>query len=124
MKTYRIIFWISTALISAMMLMSAVMYLSHNEEVTSGFTTMGYPLFLINILATAKILGALALLQPWLPRLREWAYAGFTINFIGAIWSHAAIHDSFIKVFIPLVLLGVSYVMFRIIESRRKITTS
>lgn len=120
MKTYKVLFWITTVLLSAMMLMSAVMYLSRNEEVTTGFAMMGYPPFLLDILATAKILGALALLQPWLPRLREWAYAGFTINFIGAIWSHAAIHDSVIRVFIPLLLLAVSYVMFRLMQSRRE----
>ncbi|MGI4874466.1 MAG: DoxX family protein [Janthinobacterium lividum] len=44
---------------------------------------LGYPLYALLIFGTAKILGALALLQPWWRTLKEWAFAGFAINFVG-----------------------------------------
>jgi hypothetical protein len=45
---------------------------------------LGYPSYLLAILGTAKLLGAPALLQNRFPTLREWAYAGFAFDLIGA----------------------------------------
>jgi hypothetical protein len=37
--------------------------------------------------------GAIALLAPGFPRLKEWAYAGIFFNMTGAAISHAAVGD-------------------------------
>ena len=37
---------------------------------------LGYPLYLLLILGIWKLLGAVALVIPRFPRLKEWAYAG------------------------------------------------
>ena len=52
---------------------------------------LGYPAYLATILGAAKILAGLTLLLPRLPRLKEWAYAGVTINMLGAASSWIAI---------------------------------
>ena len=57
------------------------------------------------ILGTAKLLGSFALLQTRLPRLREWAYAGFTINLIGATASHLLAGDALGHAIVPAALL-------------------
>ncbi len=92
--------------------MSSMMYLTQNEELVKGFQHLGYPLYLLGILGTAKLLGALALIQPWFGRLKEWAYAGFTINLIGAVWSHIVMGDPFMAPLLFMVLLGVSYFFY------------
>jgi hypothetical protein len=49
---------------------------------------LGYPLYLLIIFALWKLPGALALLVPRFPRLKEWAYAGAFFNYTGAAASH------------------------------------
>lgn len=109
MKRDKILYWTTTGLISLAFLMSSFMYLSKNEELMKGFNQMGFPAFFVTILGAAKLLGALALLSPKTPKLREWAYAGFTFTLIGAAWVHVATHTPFIMPLVFLALLGVSY---------------
>src|SRR6266498_3998029 len=51
---------------------------------------LGYPVYLLKILGWWKPLGAIALLVPRFPRLKEWAYAGTFFNMTGAAASHMA----------------------------------
>lgn len=55
---------------------------------------LGYPSYLATILGVAKILAAVVLIAPGLPRLKEWAYAGILINMVGAAGSYVATHQS------------------------------
>ena len=55
---------------------------------------LGYPLYLMKILGFAKILGGIAILTGKLPRMKEWAYAGFTFDFLGATASHVLTGDA------------------------------
>jgi hypothetical protein len=50
----------------------------------------GYPLYLLTILGVWKIPGAIALLAPGFPRLKEWAYAGSFFVYVGAAASGIA----------------------------------
>lgn len=111
MKGKKIAFWTTTGIVAAMMLMSAGMYLTHSAQLVAGFQTLGYPGYMLNILGLAKLLAAIALLQPFAPRLREWAYAGLTFTFIGAIWSHAATGTPFIMPLVFLIVLAISWWM-------------
>jgi DoxX-like family len=54
---------------------------------------LGYPLYLMKILGGAKIFGGIAILTGKLPRMKEWAYAGFTFDFLGATASHLITGD-------------------------------
>ena len=110
MKKNKIIFWIATGMVSGMMLMSAGMYLTQNAQLTEGFKTLGYPLYMLYILGVAKLLAAIGLLQPISPKVREWAYAGLTFTFIGAVWSHLATATPFVMPLVFLAILGVSYI--------------
>lgn len=115
MKKIKITYWTSTILLSLMFAMNVVMYLSKNPQIVNGMKALGYPDYLINILATAKTMGIFILLVPKFSRLKEWAYAGFTINIIGAAWSHFAIGDSsaFSFLLIDTILLVTSYITLR-----------
>ena len=51
-------------------------------------THLGYPSYFLVLLGTWKVLGALVLLIPGRPLLKEWAYAGAVFVYTGAIVSH------------------------------------
>ncbi len=110
MKKNKIIFWVSTSIVSGMMLMSGGMYLSQNPAITEGLKTLGYPSYMLYILGVAKLLAAGALLQPIFPRLREWAYAGLTFTLLGAVISHVATSTPFIAPIVFLAVLALSWV--------------
>jgi hypothetical protein len=113
--TSKIIYWISTGLVSAMMLFSGFAYFT-NPEVAQGFAHMGFKDFFRVELGVAKLLGAVVLLVPVLPsRIREWAFAGFAITFVSAAIAHTAIGDPVSAAITPLValaLLVVSHIYY------------
>jgi hypothetical protein len=119
MKTDKIIFWVTTTLI---FLFEGVMpaLTSQTEMAKEGIRHLGYPGYFGVMLTVFKVLGALALIIPQVPaRVKEWAYAGFAIDFIGAFVSLAAV-DGFTGItFFPLivlVVLVVSYIYYHKIK--------
>ena len=107
-----ITYWVTTGLIVAMSAFAGFAYLSGGAQAVEGFTHVGYPQQLRVLLGIAKLLGAIALVVPGLPKLKEWAYAGFTFAWIAASVAHYLAKDG-PKAFMPLVLLAllaVSYV--------------
>ena len=110
--TSKIIYWVSTALVAALSVFAGFAYLSGSPQAVDGFAHVGYPQQLRIILGIAKPLGAIAILVPGLPKLKEWAYAGFTFAWISAFVAHYLAKDG-LKVFMPVILLAllaVSYV--------------
>jgi hypothetical protein len=112
MKANKIIYWISTALISLMMLFAAFAYFI-DPAAKVGFVHLGYPDYFRIELGTAKILGVIALLIPIIPvKIKEFAYFGFTITFVSAFISHISIGDPVnvaIRPVFAFVILAVSY---------------
>jgi uncharacterized membrane protein YphA (DoxX/SURF4 family) len=84
MKTAKILFWVFTVLLVVLMLFSAYGSLFTPEQTKAFAKTIGFPAYLFQLLAVAKILGSITLLAPGFKRLKEWAYAGFTFDLIGA----------------------------------------
>lgn len=91
-KKMKIGFWISTGLLSAMMLLSSGMYIFNHETIAGLFESYGYPTYIIYPLAALKISG-IAVLWFGPARIKEWAYAGFFFNFILAFFAHNNIGD-------------------------------
>ena len=113
-KTIKIIYWITTALLAVMMAFSAYAYLTQ-AEMKQGFIHLGFPDYFRVELAIAKFIGAVVLLAPMATRAKEWAYAGFTFTFISAIIGHSVLGDPMsarIGPVIALVLLVVSYLTY------------
>jgi hypothetical protein len=122
MKPKLIGYWASTVLFAGMMSMSAVMYLTHSPEMTKGFAHLGYPPYFANLLGVAKLLGAVALLAPRFPILKEWAYSGFAITLISAEVSHAASGDGTKELVGPLIGLGIMAASYFLRPEGRRIT--
>jgi hypothetical protein len=123
MKAKIITYWIATILICGQMAFAAFVYLTKQPKMMEGFASLGYPDYFPMILGVAKALGVIALLVPGYPMLKEWAYAGFTFTFIGAMWSHLAMdqNKAAIMPFAALVLLTISCLLRP--ASRRVVTT-
>ena len=51
------------------------------------------------MLGVAKIFGGIAILTGKLPRLKEWAYAGFAFDFLGATAAHIITGDRLYALF-------------------------
>lgn len=119
MKRDKILYWTTTGIVSLGFLASSMMYLTQNPELMNGFAQLGLPTYLVGILGVAKLLGALAIINPWIPKLREWAYAGFTFTLIGATLTHIATGTPFTAPLFFLALLGISYFFHRRVKSSR-----
>lgn len=81
-------FWVLTFVIVSEMAAGSLWDLLRIEYVRVVMTHLGYPLFLLFILGAWKIAGAFAVAVPGLPRIKEWAYAGFFFSYSGAAASH------------------------------------
>ncbi len=72
---------------------------------------LGYPMYFFGILGFWKVLGAIAILVPRFPRLKEWAYAGIFFDLTGAAASCAAVGGYGVYAFhviAPLVLTALT----------------
>ena len=111
MKTNKIVYYVSTGLLTLLVLFSAGMYFFNYEEVSEMFVDFGYPTYLIYPYAVFKILGLIALWIPNFKVIKEWAYAAFFFAFILAFFAHFMIGDGEqISALIAIVLLLVSYI--------------
>src|SRR5258708_34238734 len=105
MKKNMIIYWTSTAIVAGMMLFSGFSYLT-NEEMKGAFVHLGFPSYLRVELATAKIVGALALIIPAIPfTIKQFAYFGFALTFVSAFLAHVSVGDSANYAVMPLIFL-------------------
>jgi uncharacterized membrane protein YphA (DoxX/SURF4 family) len=107
----KIAYWISTVIVAGLSLLAARSYLSGDPPVMQAFARLGYPQQLRIILGIAKPLGAIILVIPGVPRLKEWAYTGFTFAWTCAFVAHYLVKD-FPTAFMPLVLLVILAVSY------------
>ena len=111
MKRNKIIFYITTGLLTALILFSVSMYFFNHEEVSKMFTNFGYPTYIIYPYAVAKLLGLFAIWLPSFKTIKEWAYAGFFFAFILAFFAHFMIGDGEQGgALVAFILLIVSYI--------------
>ena len=100
-----LVYWISTVVLALEMTLGGVWDVLRVPQVREVTERLGYPDYFLVILGVWKLLGAIAVIVPRFPRLKEWAYAGFFFDLSGAAMSHAATGDPVGIVFVPLVLL-------------------
>lgn len=84
-------YWLATAIVAGEMALGGIWDIARLPLVAHLVTHLGYPSYFLVLLGTWKVLGALALLIPGLPLLKEWAYAGAFFAYTGAIASHLAV---------------------------------
>ena len=96
MKRINILYWIVTGLFCAMMLFSGIVNAMVTPESIQLITDhLHYPQYFVGYVGVAKVLGAIALLLPGMPRVKEWAYFGFFLDLFSAIYSMVQVGDPF-----------------------------
>ena len=103
-RSRTVVYWGATGLVTIVPLLAAFAYLTSSPEAVENFRHVGYPQQLRVLLGIAKLAGAIVLLLPRLPMLKEWAYAGFTFMWIAATVAHYLAGDK------PLFLLPVALI--------------
>jgi hypothetical protein len=83
-------YWVATALLVGELALGGAWDVLRLPQVSSVIARLGYPEYFLVILGVWKLLGAVAILVPRFPRLKEWAYAGAMFDLTGAIASHLA----------------------------------
>ncbi|WP_300601626.1 DoxX family protein [Niabella sp.] len=121
-KRDKIIYWIATAWLALGMLSTGIVQLMQTKEETTLMAHLGYPAYLLTLLAIWKILGVIAVLIPKFPLLKEWAYAGFFFAMTGAIFSHLVLGDRGKDLFGPSLLLVLTMVSWYFRPASRKIS--
>ncbi|MBZ5492268.1 MAG: DoxX family protein [Acidobacteriia bacterium] len=107
-----VLYWIFTLLLVAHFSLTAITLILRVPMITALVRHLGYPEYFPVLLGVAKILGIVAILQPWSATLKEWGYAGMTFDVGAALFSHISSHDTAKDIAGPiviLVLIAISY---------------
>jgi len=123
-KKKRIVYWIVTIFLAFGMTAGGIQQMlqigGYNEIVVS----LGYPLYMLSILGTWKLLGVIAILIPRFPLIKEWAYAGFFFAMSGAFISHLVVGQAFAEAVPSLILLIVTVLSWYLRPAERKISST
>ena len=120
-KTARSIgYWTATLLVAGELGLGGVWDVLRVPQVTGVVDHLGYPSYFLIILGAWKIAGAVAVLVPRLPRLKEWAYAGAFFTYTGAIASHLTVGYAVGEVWILAPLAAVTLVSWALRPATRR----
>jgi len=84
----NVIYWIATAVLVSELVLGGIWDVLRVPQVHVIIDRLGYPPYFLVILGIWKLLGAVALIVPRFPRLKEWAYAGVVFDLTGALVSN------------------------------------
>jgi hypothetical protein len=117
-KSKNIWYWLSTAL-TAFILLSGGLWLITGRQPMDAY--LGFPAYFWLILGFYKILGAVAILVPRFPLLKEWAYAGIVFHLTGAAATRAFVGDSAAHIVAPLVICAVAIASWFLRPASRRV---
>ena len=86
----NVIYWLTTALLASELVLGGIWDVLRVPQVRVIIDRLGYPPYFLVILGIWKLLGAVAVIVPRFPRLKEWAYAGVVFDLTGALVSNLA----------------------------------
>jgi hypothetical protein len=124
-KTRKVLYWVSTGLIAFFIGGGGFAQLAQYAHRPQGVVpVLGYPMYFFAILGFWKVLGAVAILVPGIPRIKEWAYAGIFFDLTGAAASCAAVGGYgayWFHVLAPLILTGITAASWALRPSSRTV---
>jgi uncharacterized membrane protein YphA (DoxX/SURF4 family) len=125
MKAKTIVYWTMTILVALPIGSGGVSQVAQYLGKPHGVVPeLGYPMYFFAILGFWKVLGAIAILVPRFPRLKEWAYAGIFFDLTGAAASCAAVggYGAYaFHVIAPLIITGFTVASWVLRPESRKI---
>lgn len=124
-KTRKIAYWTTTILVAFFMSGGIAQIFQYIGNPHGIVPELGYPMYFFAILGVWKVLGAIAILVPRYPLLKEWAYAGIFFDLTGAAASCAAVggYGAYgFHILAPLVIAGLTVVSWALRPDDRKIS--
>lgn len=103
------IYWGTTVLLALELVLGGVWDVLRVPQVHVIIDRLGYPSYFLVILGIWKLFGAVTVIVPRYPRLKEWAYAGVVFDLTGALASNlvSGIHDAGTLAYL-LLMMGVT----------------
>ena len=125
MKSKNIAYWTTTVLVAFFIGSGGAAQMWQYHANPHGIVpVLGYPLYFFAILGVWKVLGAIAILVPRFPRLKEWAYAGIIFDLTGAVASIAAVgvYGAYaFHILAPLIIAGFAVASWALRPESRRI---
>jgi uncharacterized membrane protein YphA (DoxX/SURF4 family) len=88
------LYWGVTGLFGVAMVAAGIFELTQPAQLTDTLDRLGFPHYALVLIGLGKIAGGVVVLIPQTDRLKEWAFAGFAVDFYGAIGSHVISGDT------------------------------
>lgn len=85
------LYWVSTALLSLLYLTSAFLYVIRKDWVSRTLAGLGYPAYLVPVMAAVKLLGVAAILSRVSVALSDLAYAGLLFHLLLSALAHIGV---------------------------------
>ena len=115
------VYWVVTVLAAMAFAIPGILNLVGAPHVVRDMAHLGYPRYFLAILGAWKVLGAVTILVPRFPRLKEWAYAGMVFDLTGAAASRALSGDGIGTVAVPLAIGGMVFVSWVLRPAGRRL---
>ncbi|HYP85359.1 DoxX family protein [Variovorax sp.] len=104
------VYWASTALLAMLYVAGGTMYLSNIAGIQQAFAKLGYPAYLVPILAVVKLAGAITVVWRFNRALTDLAYAGMFYHLLLAFSAHINAGDGgFVPAIVGLIALLISF---------------
>jgi uncharacterized membrane protein len=127
-RARTITYWVTTGVLAAGLLGSGMQQLLGLEAEGAvappyawGIVQLGYPTSVLIVLGIWKTLGAVAILIPRTPVLKEWAYAGIVFLLTGAVFAHLAVGHAWVELIPAVALLALAAVSWWLRPASRRL---
>ncbi len=117
-------YWITLMILSIGFLFSAIPSILKLPYAVEYFTNvLKLPEYLLFFTGIIKLLGLVVLYVPGFPRLKEWVFAGFAFNLLGAWYCNVAALHSYTAGIPVVIYLAILFLLYYLYE-RKKIMHS
>jgi DoxX-like family len=121
MKARVIGYWVCTVLMVFFMLPGGIFYVMRGPAAVQAVRVLGFPMYFCVFLGVWKVLGAIALVVPGFPLVKEWAYAGMFFDLTGAAVAAASTGGAWWHVVVPLSIILILYGSWVLRPASRKV---
>jgi DoxX-like family len=116
------LYWLATLYVVISSFAAGIIDILHAPPLSNILEHLGYPPHFGTMLGAWKVLGAVALMVPRYPLVKEWAYAGMFFDFIGAVVAHASAGDSVVWYIGPVVSIAALITSWFLRPDSRRLT--
>ena len=125
-KTRLIAYWVLTGYLAFESVLSATWDFNwlNKGYATALMQHLGFPPYFLVIKGICTLLAAPVFVLPGMCLVKEWAYFGTVIMYMGAISSHLAVADGFKTLLAPIVFLSIAVASWALRPDSRKFANS